>query len=351
MKIYLRARALAERQGVADPSAAASIFEKIIASDPGFARAHAGLVLAYAYLSLSPYQGVPFEKAHTVMRTAAVEAVRLDPLLAEAQAARGWVHAREFEWVEAERAFRRAIELNPGLIFSYTSFSFSTLQPLGRVADAERMLREAERIDPFATEVQLALARVLHQAGRASESIAVLERLRVADSAMPFLDLLMGRALALDGRAARIPAPAGTSPRTAGRSGRPACIRGWRGPMCKLGRRADAERLARDDDRLPFRRAIINAALGNTDRMFDGLRGNVRPRAATSRLAPPICPNWPLTDGTNDSAACYVASSSRQTSLSEGLRPSDSPTRALARRCAGALRSRGSLAVLARFLE
>ncbi len=32
----------------------------------------------------------------------------------------------------------------------------------------------------------------------------------------------------------------------------------------------------------------------------------------------------------------------------EGLRPSNSPTRALARRCAGALRSRGSLAALAR---
>ena len=37
--------------------------------------------------------------------------------------------------------------------------------------------------------------------------------------------------------------------------------------------------------------------------------------------------------------------------LSEGLRPSDSPTRSLARRFAGALRSRGSLAMLARTLE
>jgi hypothetical protein len=34
--------------------------------------------------------------------------------------------------------------------------------------------------------------------------------------------------------------------------------------------------------------------------------------------------------------------------LSEGLCPSDSPARSLARRCAGALRSRGSLAQLAR---
>jgi hypothetical protein len=32
----------------------------------------------------------------------------------------------------------------------------------------------------------------------------------------------------------------------------------------------------------------------------------------------------------------------------EGLRPSDSPTRSLTRRFAGALRSRGSLAALAR---
>src|SRR6266850_7242539 len=37
--------------------------------------------------------------------------------------------------------------------------------------------------------------------------------------------------------------------------------------------------------------------------------------------------------------------------LSEGLRPSDSPTRSLARRFAGALRSRGSLAMLARSLS
>ena len=37
--------------------------------------------------------------------------------------------------------------------------------------------------------------------------------------------------------------------------------------------------------------------------------------------------------------------------LSEGLRPSDSPTRSLARRFDGALRSRGSLAMLARTVE
>ena len=41
----------------------------------------------------------------------------------------------------------------------------------------------------------------------------------------------------------------------------------------------------------------------------------------------------------------------RENVLSEGLCPSDSPTRALARRCVGALRARGSLATLARALK
>ncbi len=50
--------------------------------------------------------------------------------------------------------------------------------------------------------------------------------------------------------------------------------------------------------------------------------------------------------------AIHIYSPSAQIlSLIEGLRPSNSPTRSLARRCDGALRSRGSPAVLARTLE
>ncbi len=269
-ELYLRARALAERRGVSGPLQAVSLFEKIIASDPTYARAHAGLVLAYAYLSLSPYQSnVPFEKAHAVMRSAAIEAVRLDPMLAEAHAARGWVHAAEFEWVEAERAFRHAIDLNPVLIFSYTSFTFSTLQPLGRLGEAEQLLREAGRIDPLAAEVQLALGRVLHY-NKPSEAIVVLERVRGTESVLPFVDVQLGRALALAGRLEEsLPLLERRRERLVDPSGGP---HPWVAfAYVKLGRRADAERLAREDDRLPFRRAIINAALGDTDRMFDGL--------------------------------------------------------------------------------
>ncbi len=267
---YLRARTMTEKGGVTAPFQALELFEQIVASNPRYAPAHAGLVLAYAFLSMSPYQGVSFENAHPVMRAAASEALRLDPMLAEAHTAWGWVHAREFEWAEAERSFRRAIELNSGLIVSYTSFTISTLQPLGRVGEAEQLLREAERIEPFSEHVKLTLGRVLLQANRPSDVIAILEPMRHTDTDLLVVDQFLGRALLLEGRARdALPLLERRRQRLVDPGSAP---EPWlAGAYVMLGRRAEAEKLAQDNDHLPFRRAVINAALGNADRMFHGL--------------------------------------------------------------------------------
>jgi len=274
-ELFLKARTLADRQGDRDPLQAVRLFERVIAADPGFAPAHAGLVLAYAHLSMTPYFGVPLEKAHPAMRASAAEALRLDPTLADAQAARGWVLAREFRWVEAERAFRRAIELNPGLLSTYTSFTFSTLQPLNKVGAAEALLQEAARRDPFDNHVQRALARVLLEAGRGEEAVSVLRALRRVDSELPQVDALMGRALL---HAGRFEESLPFLERRRERALDPAS-----GPhpwvalaYVKLGRRAEAEELARRYDHMPYRRAIINAALGNRERMYHGLEQMAR---------------------------------------------------------------------------
>jgi tetratricopeptide (TPR) repeat protein len=263
----IRARALAEREGVADTQRAVQLFERVVASNPEYAPAHAGLAVAYAYLSMAPYRGVPFGVAHARMRAAADQAVRLDPGLADAHVARGWVSAREFAWQEAEQSFRRAIALAPAGVAAYTGFSYSTLLPLGRTDEAERLVRDAARIDPSAPEVWRELGRVLLQAGRARAAVEALEPLRTRPEwNLPLVDVTLGRALVLDGRAAdalplleRVVDPAlGPGPWLA-----------W--AYVALGRRGDAERLARDNDTLPYRRAIISAAIGDRARMFDAL--------------------------------------------------------------------------------
>ena len=266
---YLRARALLVREGVNGPRQAVKLFERILASDPKYAPAHAGLVLAYAYMSMNPYQGLPFEKAHPLMRAAALEAISLDPTLAEAHVARGWVHARDYEWAEAERAFRRAIALNRELTISYTSFSYAMLQPLGRAAEAEQLLREAERIDPLAEHVRFELGRVLVLANRPADAIAILTPLRLTDSGLLPVDLYLGRALLHNGQIEdALPLLERRRERLIEPAGGPHPWVAW--AYVKLGRRADAEKLAQVNDRLPMRRAVINGALGNTDRMFSG---------------------------------------------------------------------------------
>ena len=121
-ELYLKGRALVDRHG-SSPG-----FGQVRRTVPAghrygsrFAPAHAGLANAYASMSHNRnFHGISSAQAHPIMRPAAVKALQLDPLLAEAHAAMGYVYSREFDWQKADQSFRRAIDLNPSLTQSYT---------------------------------------------------------------------------------------------------------------------------------------------------------------------------------------------------------------------------------------
>lgn len=135
------------RRGTPSAQKAAELFEQVIARDPAFAPAYAGLVDAYAFMSME-IQGIPFETALLRMRPAAVKALELDPLLAEAHAAMGLLHSRERDWENAQRSFQRAIELNATLTRTYTNYATSTLIPLGKLDQAVSGRRKDRRSRP-----------------------------------------------------------------------------------------------------------------------------------------------------------------------------------------------------------
>ena len=143
-ELLLKARAVLARRSVANALKAAELFEQVIEKDASYAPAHAGLADAYAFMSME-IQGVSPEAALARMRPAAMKALELDPLLAEAHATMGVLHSRDREWDQAQRSFDRAIELNPTLTSTYTSYSISTLIPLGKLGDAERLVRYGTR--------------------------------------------------------------------------------------------------------------------------------------------------------------------------------------------------------------
>jgi adenylate cyclase len=143
---------LLDRRGLPNAVKAADLFQRATAKEPGYARAYAGVANACAFMSF-PYRGMPFETAYPIMRSAALKAMQLDPRLAEAHAAMGWLHSYEHGWADAERAFQRSIALNPSLTQVYTSYSISTPQPLEKYEEALRLLQVAAERDPLSMDV------------------------------------------------------------------------------------------------------------------------------------------------------------------------------------------------------
>ena len=272
-ELYLKGSALASRRGTSNLEAAAELFRQVTLKDPAYAPAHARLAIAHALNAVPSGSTIPFVEAQSIIRTAAVKALDLDPTLADAHEAMGWVHARELDWSSAEKAFKRAIELNPSLSETYTSYSTSTLRPLGKRDDALRFLRVALKNDPLSLQVQREIGQVQIENGQYEEAISTFEHVRAIEPDLPFADTFVAIALVFAGRPAEaLSVFERTEPhrprRPPGRRRNPRMVLAYVG----LGMRAEAEALAAEHmGAPPSTLAIMYAALGDKDRAFAAL--------------------------------------------------------------------------------
>jgi TolB-like protein/Tfp pilus assembly protein PilF len=297
---YLKARELLERRTIGQGATeAVALFESIVAADPAFAPAHAGLATALAYVSQSPYQTAPGTDVAVRLRAAAARALNLDPLLPEAHSAMGWAHTRDFEWDEALRSYGRALELAPTLTATAINFSYSTLRALGRLDDAERLLRQALVYDPLSVDARRELAATLLQSGRYEEAIAEARRTGTDDEAAR--DLRLGRDLV------RALVMAERFDEAAALAARPHSrfeergARHWLARMyVRSGRTAEVVRMAAEEREFPFRLTFIQAALGNNAAALDALeamRSSEPQRVALTMMQPELAmlrsdPRW-----------------------------------------------------------
>jgi TolB-like protein/tetratricopeptide (TPR) repeat protein len=263
--LYLRARAL-ELRDLSSRSDSISAFEAVIAKDPAFAPAYAGLAHAHAARS----QQFRFDQANETadMRAAAERAIQLDPLLPEAYDALGLALARSAEWERAEQSFRRAIDLNPASSEAHDHLAFFTLYPLGRFDEALRHLAIAEQSDPLSSDINVHTSDVLFAASRFLEAAVHCDRLPRDSLANTecVSRVLLGQGRTADAIRVLETAYRGSLP--AGNE-----IRGYLGyAYARAGRREDAEHLAETMPPInPFNVAVTFAGLGDKDRCFEAL--------------------------------------------------------------------------------
>jgi serine/threonine-protein kinase len=173
--LYLKGLVHWNRRRAVDLGHAIAFFEEAARLDPGYARAHAGLALAYAVLPLHfadpPSVAEVFAKAETAAR----RALAIDPSVGEAHAALGYAYHWQWRWQEADREFRQAIALSPANATVYQWYG-EHLYITGSMEEGEEMVRHAVRLDPLSLVAQNDLGIFFIFARRYDDAIAQLER-------------------------------------------------------------------------------------------------------------------------------------------------------------------------------
>ena len=129
---------------------AVEFFEKAIVEDTQFSLAHSGLADAYGLLAHYGVLGPADVWAKAASNAAS--AVMLDGHSAEAHTSLAHVRAtQDWDWVGAESAFLRAIQLNPRYPTGRHWYAMSCLVPMGRLDEALEQMQLAQALDPVSS--------------------------------------------------------------------------------------------------------------------------------------------------------------------------------------------------------
>lgn len=146
-------------------------FNKSIEIDSGFARAYVGR--ADCYLTLTEFGHSPWIESCKKAEKDIMNALRLDPDLAEAHAALSRIKYALDEFSEAENEARKAIELNPSLSDAYHALGH--LMWIKRnIKESTNLYETAYKLDPLKEENVTTLAQVYFDQGREEDALKLI---------------------------------------------------------------------------------------------------------------------------------------------------------------------------------
>lgn len=282
---YLEGRALIGHAIPDGMARAREAFERAVALEPTFARAHAALSVSYVYLELMGM--LPRAEAAAGATAAAERALQLDPNLPEAHAALADARFHyDWNWEAAGEAYERALALNPSFTFARRQYAWY-LAALGRGDAALRHAKQAEAVDPLSPDARSAVGMVLYFNRQYDDAVEQMRRSLALGAGRPQEHNGLARALAASGAYAEavreleqalrlspdMPVYVAELARTHAAAGDPARAR-------ELLARLDAA--SRAGSRVsPYAYAFVHAALGDRDRAFEFLESALRERISS----------------------------------------------------------------------
>ncbi len=176
---YLQARHFWNRRNAQSLQRAIQLYEEALRIDPSFARAQAGI--AEAYIVLPTHAAFPEREARKRAEQAVQRALAMDSMIAPAHAALATLHEYNFRWTDAEREYRRALELDPGYATAWQWYSM-TVRSQGRLEEALRLIQRARQVDPLSLIIRGHEALLFAYLGRQNDAQAAFAALFALDS-------------------------------------------------------------------------------------------------------------------------------------------------------------------------
>jgi TolB-like protein/DNA-binding winged helix-turn-helix (wHTH) protein/Tfp pilus assembly protein PilF len=177
---YLKGRFFWNKRTESGLRKSVDYFESAIAKDPAFAQAYAGLADSYVLLGGYGFdvQKITVPKA----KAAALQALAIDDHLAEPYTSLALVAQQyDWNWKDAEKDYKSAIELNPNYSVAHHWYGDGYLAAVGRMDEAIAELRQAQELDPLSLVISTDLAKRLCFVGQYDEGMERFRRILEID--------------------------------------------------------------------------------------------------------------------------------------------------------------------------
>ena len=194
---YLRGRYFWNKRTTEGQQKAADSFRRAIDLEPTYARAYAGLGDAYYFLSVNDRAaGETYLRARASLQ----RALELDASLSEPHATLGLMSMNnEWNWSEAERQFKHAIELSPNYATAHQWYG-EFLAYMGKFDEAIKELKTARELDPLSVIINTDLAKVHLLAKRYDEATRLFQSALELDPNFDEAHALLGLTHSFSGR-------------------------------------------------------------------------------------------------------------------------------------------------------
>jgi serine/threonine-protein kinase len=173
-QLYLKGRFYWNRRTAENLKKAIEQFRAAADLDPNYALAFVGLADSYALLE--QYTGAAPSETLPQARNYAELALRIDDSLAEAHTSLGFVFYSLWKWAEAEKEFKRAIELNPKYPTAHHWY-YVYLREMGRYDEALAEIKRAQKLDPMSLVINVSLTRAYLLTGDVNSFIEQTKRI------------------------------------------------------------------------------------------------------------------------------------------------------------------------------